>query len=311
MSRIHEALKRAEQERSAAQGGQPDIPPTANAAIAANEGVTAAPVIDHASASMHSAMPAFGTPFTFDTLLARCSQMNWSPDLKTMLFFNAEEQGFGTEEFRTLRSRLYQMRERQPLKKILVTSSLPKEGKSFVAANLAQVMVRQHGRRALLIDGDLRGARLHSALGTSATPGLAEYLMGEADEFAIIQRGPMENLFFIPSGRAISNPAELVANGRLKFLMNRVESLFDWIVLDSPPAVPVSDASLLANYCDGVLMVVRSNATPFDIARKARQEFRDSHLVGVVLNGIDSDSSSYTRYYYGAYGKTDGREPQR
>jgi Mrp family chromosome partitioning ATPase len=103
----------------------------------------------------------------------------------------------------------------------------------------------------------------------------------------------------------------LVANGRLKFLMNRVEALFDWIVLDSPPAVPVSDASLLANYCDGVLMVVRSNATPFDIAKKARQEFRDTHLVGVVLNGIDSDSSSYTRYYYGAYGKPDGREPQR
>lgn len=304
MSRIHEALKRAEQERSAGQGGQLDIPPAGSAPVATDGvGVATAPITEHVPASFQSAMPAMGTPFTFDTLLARCSQVNWSPDLKTMLFFNSEEQGFGTEEFRTLRSRLYQMRERQPLKKILVTSSLPKEGKSFVAANLAQVMVRQHGRRALLIDGDLRGARLHSALGTSATPGLAEYLMGEADEFSIIQRGPMENLFFIPSGRAISNPAELVANGRLKFLMNRVEALFDWIVLDSPPAVPVSDASLLANYCDGVLMVVRSNATPFDIARKARQEFRESHLVGVVLNGIDTDSS-YNRYYYG-YGNGD------
>jgi len=311
MSRIHEALKRAEQERSAGQGGQVDVP--ANASIAA-DGVAVAtpPITEHVPASFQSAMPAMGTPFTFDTLLARCSQVNWTPDLKTMLFFNSEEQGFGTEEFRTLRSRLYQMRERQPLKKILVTSSLPKEGKSCVAANLAQVMVRQHGRRALLIDGDLRGARLHTALGTSATPGLAEYLMGEADEFSVIQRGPMENLFFVPSGRVISNPAELVANGRLKFLMNRVEALFDWIILDSPPAVPVSDASLLANYCDGVLMVVRSNATPFDIARKARQEFRESHLVGVVLNGIDTDSSSYNRYYYGAYGKPDGRgESQR
>ena len=310
MSRIHEALKRAEQERSAGQGGQSEAPVT-NSAIS-TEGFPATPVVEHAPASVHAAMPSLGTPFTFDTLLARCVQTNWTPDLKTMLFFNSEEQGFGTEEFRTLRSRLYQMRERQPLKKILVTSSLPKEGKSFVAANLAQVMVRQHGRRALLIDGDLRGARLHSALGTNATPGLAEYLMGEADEFGIIQRGPMENLFFIPSGREISNPAELVANGRLKFLLNRVEALFDWIVIDSPPAVPVSDASLLANYCDGVLMVVRSNATPFDIARKARTEFRDSHLVGVVLNGIDVNSANYNRYYYGAYGKQDGRGvPQR
>src|SRR5580704_12001913 len=208
MSRIHEALKRAEQERSAGQGGQPEVPASAGTAVAGDGMAPSSPVIEHAPV-MQAAMPAMGTPFTFDTLLARCSQMNWSPDLKTMLFFNSEEQGFGTEEFRTLRSRLYQMRERQPLKKILVTSSLPKEGKSFVAANLAQVMVRQHGRRALLIDGDLRGARLHSALGTTATPGLAEYLMGEADEFSIIQRGPMENLFFIPSGRAISNPAEL------------------------------------------------------------------------------------------------------
>ena len=178
MSRIHEALKRAEQERSAGQGGQPEVPASAGTAVAGDGMAPSSPVIEHAPV-MQAAMPAMGTPFTFDTLLARCSQMNWSPDLKTMLFFNSEEQGFGTEEFRTLRSRLYQMRERQPLKKILVTSSLPKEGKSFVAANLAQVMVRQHGRRALLIDGDLRGARLHSALGTTATPGLAEYLMGE------------------------------------------------------------------------------------------------------------------------------------
>jgi capsular exopolysaccharide synthesis family protein len=220
-----------------------------------------------------------------------------------MLFFNTEEQAYGTEEFRTLRSRLYQMREKQSLKKVLVTSPLPKEGKSFVAANLAQVMVRQHGRRALLIDADLRGARLHQALGTSARPGLAEYLLAENDEFGIMQRGAMENLFFIPSGRSVSNPAELVANGRLKILLNRVEALFDWIIIDSPPAVPVSDASLLANYCDGVLMVLRSNATPVDMARKARQEFRDKHLIGVVLNGIEAGSSPYNQYYYGAYGR--------
>jgi capsular exopolysaccharide synthesis family protein len=223
-----------------------------------------------------------------------------------MLFFNPEEQEYGNEEFRTLRSRLYQIREKQSLKKVLVTSALPKEGKSFVAANLAQVMVRQEGRRALLIDSDLRGSRLHEALGTSSSPGLSDYLLGEKDEFAVMQRGSMENLFFIPSGRSIGNPAELVANGRMRFLLNRVEPLFDWIIIDSPPAVPVSDAGLLANYCDGVLMVVRSNATPFDVARKARQEFRDKHLIGVVLNGVSTESA-YTQYYYATYGRTNGR----
>jgi protein-tyrosine kinase len=309
MSRIHEALKKAEEERAASQRGH--VEPAQVVETLATEPATAPPVENVSSAVAPGAIPSFANPFTFDTLLARCAQSSWAPDAKTMLFFNAEEQGYGTEEFRTLRSRLYQMREKQSLKKLLVTSALPKEGKSFVAANLAQVMVRQHGRRALLIDADLRGARLHEALGTSATPGLSEYLLGEYDEFAIMQRGPMENLFFIPCGRQVSSPVELVANGRLKFLLNRVEPLFDWIIIDSPPAVPVSDAGLLANYCDGVLMVVRSNATPFDIARKARQEFRDKHLVGVVLNGIDA-GSSYTQYYYSAYGKPNNKgEVQR
>jgi protein-tyrosine kinase len=310
MSRIHEALKRAEEQRAASQGGRTE-PAEAVEASSTETGAAARGVDSALAGAARAAMPPFPTPFTFDTLLARCAQSNWTPDAKTMLFFSAEEQGYGTEEFRTLRTRLYQMRENQSLKKLLVTSSLPKEGKSFVAANLAQVMVRQHGRRALLIDGDLRGPRLHQVLGTSSTPGLAEYLLGENDEFGIMQRGPMENLFFIPSGRTVSNPAELVANGRLKFLLHRLEPLFDWIIIDSPPAVPVSDAGLLANYCDGVLMVVRSNATPFDLARKARQEFRDKHLVGVVLNGIEA-GSSYTQYYYSAYGRPNGKgEVQR
>jgi len=308
MSRIHEALKRAEQER-AAQGGHaetlPVQPPMEEMPTVASHVENA---VATAAAPATSAMPNFASQFTFDTLLARCSQSNWSPDTNTMLFFNADEQMAGTEEFRTLRSRLYQMREKQPLKKVLVTSSLPKEGKTFVAANLAQVMVRQHGRRALLIDADLRAARMHAALGTVSTPGLSEYLLGENDEFGIMQRGAMENLFFIPSGRSVSNPAELVANGRLKFLLNRVEQLFDWIIIDSPPAVPVSDASLLSNFCDGVLLVVRSNATPFDIAKKARSEFRDESLVGVVLNGINAGDSPYSRYYYSSYGKPSEKE---
>jgi protein-tyrosine kinase len=305
MSRIHEALKRAEQERAAGLGGRGE--PVQNT-VSASEELVASPADQLSVSPAGAGMPSFSSPYTFDTLLARCAQSEWTPDKKTMLFFSDEEQGYGSEEFRTLRSRLYQMREKQPLKKVLVTSALPKEGKSFVAANLAQVMVRQHGRRALLIDADLRGARLHLALGTRPKPGLSEYLLNETDEFGAMQRGPMENLFFIPSGREVASPAELISNGRMKTLLNRVEQLFDWIIIDSPPAVPVSDASLMANFCDGVLMVVRSNATPFDIARKARQEFEDKALIGVVLNGIAAGSSPYTQYYYGAYGRPQTKE---
>jgi protein-tyrosine kinase len=304
MSRIHEALKKAEQER-AAQGGasqeayastaaaEPEVGPAAEerrAEVAAGGGMPAT-----------SAMPAFASPFSVDTLMGRCVPQPWAPDEKTMLFLNGDDNARGTEEFRTLRSRLYHTREKMPLKKLLITSALPKEGKSFMAANLAQVLVRQHGRRVLLIDADLRGPRLHMMLGTTSTPGLADYLQGRCDEFSIMQRGPLENLFFIPSGQEISDPAELVANGRLKLLLQRVEGLFDWIILDSPPAVPVSDASVLAKACDGVLMVVRSNITPSDMARRARLEFPDDALIGVVLNGTNADAMPYTRYYYEAH----------
>jgi Mrp family chromosome partitioning ATPase len=118
-----------------------------------------------------------------------------------------------------------------------------------------------------------------------------------------MQQGPMEGLFLIPSGKEITNPAELISNGRLKILLQRIDALFDWIIIDSPPAVPVSDAGVLAKACDGVLMVVRSNATPVDMARRARMEFPDQALVGVVLNGTDGAAIPYTRYYYDSDGK--------
>ena len=303
MSRIHEALKKAEEQRAAspAQVGQTK-PASAPPVIPANISVLTSSPSRNASVTT--------PPLTLDVLRECSPQSHWSPDAKTMLFFGPDEQTYGTEQFRALRSRLYQAREKQPLKKILVTSALAKEGKSFVAANLAQALVQQEGRRVLLIYGDLRGARLHLALGTAIAPGLADYLLGTADELTIMQRGAKENLFFIPSGHEVSNPAELIAGERLKALLNRLEPLFDWIIIDSPPAVPVTDAALLAKHCDGVLMVVRANATPFDVAQKAREEFGEDQLLGVVLNGVGPGSLPYTRYYY-TYDRTNGKEAQR
>jgi protein-tyrosine kinase len=303
MSRIHEALKKAEQERAATQGSSL---PTSFATTPVAE----PPVFDErpsvtapSAAAAQAGMPTFASPFSIDTLLARCAQREWKPEAGTMLFMNGDDSARGTEEFRTLRSRLYHLREKMTLKKVLVTSALPREGKSFTSSNLAQVVVRQHGRRALLIDADLRAPRLHQMLGTSSDPGLSDYLTGKSDEFSIMQRGPLENLFFIPSGTGAADPAELVGNGRLKLLLQRVEPLFDWIIIDSPPAIPVSDASVLAKACDGVLMVVRSNSTPFDLARRARQEFPDEMLIGAVLNGTSEDALPYARYYYDSYQK--------
>jgi capsular exopolysaccharide synthesis family protein len=279
MSRIHDALKRAEQERAGFEGQQV-------VSRAAGEGAAAelAPVAKNTLSALTPTMPMPAPALTLDALLTRCRQSDWRPDLKTMLFFNTEEQVRGTEPFRALCSQLYEMREKRPLKKVLVTSSSPKEGKSFVAANLAQALVKQRGCRALLIDADLQSARLHLALGTAATPGLTEYLLGESDEFSVLQRGAMENLFFIPSGRTVASPAELVENGRLQILLHRMGPLFDWIILDSSTAVAAGDAGPVADFCDGILLVVRSDGDPSEVAGKARQKFKGQRLVGVVLN---------------------------
>jgi len=294
MSRIHEALKKAEQERSMSQP---------SGAVQSTSSVLETPSdtanVMASTTAMAGTGPAIG--LNAESLLTRSRETSWTPDPKTMLFFGTDEHASGMEEFRTLRSRLYQTREKVALSKLLVTSALPKEGKSFTAANLAQVIVRQHGRRALLIDADLRNPQLHNLLGAEPGPGLSEYLRAENDEFSIIQRGSMENLFLIPAGRNSSNPVELLSNGRMKHLLNRLEPMFDWIIIDSPPAVPVSDAAILAKECDGVLLVVRSNSTPGDAARRARNEFAGHNIVGVVLNGITPDLSPYMQYYYSAY----------
>ena len=291
MSRIHDALKRAEQERAASTGTH--VEPAFGPPEGQRENM---PSLQPLGATE---MPTMASGLNYETLLARCPQTEWSPDPRTMLFFQEDDSRLGAEEFRTLRSRLYQIREKMQLKRLLVTSALPKEGKSFVAANLAQVLVRQHGRRALLIDADLRNPGMHRHLGAAQSPGLAEYLLGECDEFAALQRGPMENLIFLPAGRAVPSAPELLANGRLKLFLQRVEPLFDWIILDSSPVIPVSDATLVAGSCDGVLMVVRSNVTPSDLARRAREEFPDKLLLGVVLNGAPSGKLARSKYYYG------------
>jgi capsular exopolysaccharide synthesis family protein len=300
MSRIHEALKKAEQERAVSQAGQVNLPPTRESWPEATPVVEAPPV--NGSPRVQQAPPVSVGAFTDELLLSRSTQRQWKPDPKTMLFFSAEENPRWTEQFRTLRSRFYSMRERMALRTILVASALPKEGKSFVAANLAQVLARQQGRRVLLIDGDMRVPSLHSAFGTTSSPGLAEYLLGEADEFSVMQRGALENLFFVPSGRSVEHPAELVNNGRLGVLLERVGHLFEWVIVDSPPAVPVSDASQLSKYCDGVLLVVRSNSTPYDTAQRAQREFQGKVLVGAVLNGTMPDGA-YARYAYETYEK--------
>ncbi len=299
MSRIHEALKKAQEERAAQQVNRstnaPDSPESAASLPSTHTAVMEVPSLAPSLPAEHQ-----NGQLTFDMLIARCRPGRWNPDPAALLFSNADENAEGKEVFRTLRTRLYQVRAVQPLKTVLITSALPGEGKTFVTSNLAQSLIRQHERRVLLIDADLRVPNLHTPLGAPLSPGLSDYLLGEVDELGILQRGREENLFFIAGGKSAPNPNELLANGRLERLFERLAPVFDWILVDSPPTIPVSDAAILAKMCDGLLMVVRAGSTPFALAQKACAEFHDRSLLGAVLNRADS-RAGYGGYYYQGY----------
>jgi len=252
----------------------------------------------------------------FEDLRARCTHPVWHLDPNVNVFFNTQLSPHAAEQFRTLRTRLYQLRSSQSLRTLLVTSALAGEGKTFVTNNLAQAIVHQPDRRALIIDADLRCARLHLPLGAPSGPGLSDYLQGNADEMAIIQHGQEGNLCFMPAGSEVSNPSELLSNGRLKKLLDHVAPVFDWVILDSPPCVPVADASILAALCDGIVLVVRAGSTPTHIAQRACQELQGRNLVGVVLNAIDESNLNSSHYYqadgYGyGHGKIATKELQQ
>jgi capsular exopolysaccharide synthesis family protein len=303
MSRIHEALKKAEEERFGMQGGKAEV-------LQEPVVVTPASKVDPSELTPDAALRLPATPsiaipsaeyLRFDDLRTRCTHPHWNPDPNVNVFLNPALSPHGAEQFRTLRSRLYQLRSNQALRTVLITSSVPAEGKTFVTNNLAQAIVRQPDRRALIIDADLRCSRLHVPLGAPSAPGLADYLRGEADEMSIIQHGLEGNLFLIPGGREVTNPSELLSNGRLKKLLDRLVPVFDWVLLDSPPCVPVADANILADVCDGVLLVVRAGSTPSEVAQRACQELNGRNVIGVVLNAA-AESPAYGSAYYQAYG---------
>jgi protein-tyrosine kinase len=287
MSRIHDALKKAAAEKA--------LQPAESSSqiffdVSEGKGISrSAPTNTRGNGDSHSFV-------RFEQLLKRCAHPKWTLDPRMSVFGGTDSKKIGAEPFRTLRSRLSQIADTRKLKRILITSSVPAEGKTFVAANLAQSIVRQPGRRVLLIDGDLRSSRLHMALGAPSAPGLTDYLRGEVDEYQVIQSGPEENLCFIPGGNDVSNPSELLTSERMKHLLDVVTPIFDFVILDSPPATPVHDPSLLADLCDGVLFVVRAGVTDFEVAEKAVAEFREKNLLGVVLNAAER-GTTYGQYY--------------
>jgi len=308
---MQDLLKQAEQERAdcsipeatgaVTDGDKPAVARSSGLICASGKGAT-----------VQTEAQDGGEPSEIRDALARsCTQTAWSPDPAAILLSdNGSRWAPGREEFRTLRSRLNLVRKTQHIQKLLVTSALPAEGKTFVAANLAQVMLWQREHHVLLIDGDLRASSLHVRMGAPAAPGLSDYLNDDADEVAITKqgRGPLKNLFFIPGGTPAPNASELIGNGRLRLLLDHLAPAFDWIIIDSPPVIPISDARLLAEVCDGVLMVVRAGSTPFNMAQRAYKEFRDNRFLAVVLNHAEKGSTYGYDHYYSYYEKRGTRQ---
>jgi capsular exopolysaccharide synthesis family protein len=184
---------------------------------------------------------------------------------------------------------------------VLVTSSQPTEGKSLMAANLA-ISLSQAGQRVLLIDADMRKPRQHELMKVKQAPGLSDLLVGNAKANDAMRRTESKTLWVMPSGPHPPNPAELLNSGRFRSLLSTLGEHFDWVILDSPPVMAVTDASVIAHLTTGVVFVLGSEQVNRHVARNAVEQLRASKatILGAILNRVDVKRNPY---YYANYYK--------
>ena len=192
------------------------------------------------------------------------------------------------EQFRLLRTRLEDLRKIRLLKTILVTSSLPAEGKTLVALNLAAAL-SQHGRnKVLLLEADLRRPSCCSTLGLSPLPGLAESCASHAPLPGFIYRIRGLDVCLLPAGERPAAAIEWLASPRMARVVTETGSAFDWVLVDSAPLLPVADSVVLSRLCDGILLVVRRNQALKSALPEALNRVDPAKLQGVVLNDFPS-----------------------
>ncbi len=308
MSKIYEALLRAEMDRVASIASRPDSPPPPQQPDVQNghrlEIARPAPL------PIVSPEPPPTSASALD--FAQIRQVTWKPSLAQLPA--TEERGAAVEQFRSLRSRMREFRDLNPLKSVLVSSGLPQEGKSFVAANLAISFARHKAGRVLLIDGDMRRSSQHKMLGTPSEPGLTEYLSGACSLGEVMQRmapnqdgsplpAGLGSLTFIPGGGDAENAADLSGSLRFQELIATASPFFDWIVVDSSPVNLVADGVNLARACDGVLLITRGAVTRYETVQRAQQELKASKILGCVLNAVPNPPTTGGYYGYDQYDK--------
>ncbi len=301
MSHIFDALQRSEAERSGIELDTFDLPTellemaesaTAHLIPAAPESLPAdlqAVVSQIPQVIPTAAAPAPSLWPEFESLPVSLPQFS-------KLVAVIEKDSLAAEKFRFLAVRLRQLQQSRPLKKLLITSTIPEEGKSMVAANLACTLGSRRQQKTLLLEGDLRRPGLRDQFGMGRVPGLSECLQGNVNLQSCVYRMDALGVWVLPAGHAPQNPLELMQSGKLSSVMDQLTYWFDWIVIDSPPVLPLADTSVWGRLADGILLVTRQGKTEKQALQRGLEVLEKSKLLGALLNG--STNASHTDYYH-------------
>jgi succinoglycan biosynthesis transport protein ExoP len=212
---------------------------------------------------------------------------------------------------RSVRTNLLFMTPEKPLKRLLVTSSGPQEGKTTFVVNIAITMA-QSGSKTLVIDTDMRRPRVHRAFGLPNDAGVSTLILQAARLDDVVKETVVPNLYVLPCGPIPPNPSELLHTARFKQILAEIDTKFDRIIFDSPPVAAVTDALVLAGDADGVVIVVKAGRTVKEVAMRTQQALDDvnARIFGVVMNDLDLEKRGYGYYYYyQRYGYYYGEKP--
>ncbi|ULG74946.1 CpsD/CapB family tyrosine-protein kinase [Macrococcus brunensis] len=204
-----------------------------------------------------------------------------------------------SEQFRTLRTNILFTSSDNAVKRVMITSSEPGEGKSTVSANTA-VAFAQAGYKTILIDADMRKPTQHKIFSDTNAMGLSNLIAGQAKLADVLKQTEVEKLHLITSGPVPPNPAELIGSKVMEDLLNHLDQEYDVIVIDTAPVLAVTDSKIIANLVDGSLLVVNANHGHRDkvISAKNELEKSEAHILGVVLNELDVNEAGSDYYYY-------------
>ena len=208
------------------------------------------------------------------------------------------------EQVRQIRTNLETVLAEYRSRSIVITSPVTGDGKTLVAANLATVLADHPEQKILLVDADLRKPDQHHLYNVRQAPGLSEYLTGQCTQEEVVQQTSLPNLNVIAAGRPPDKPTVLLSSERMTNLLSEVQSTYQWIIFDTPPLLPVTDASVLARECVGLILVVRMGQTARTLIERSQDLLAEMRLpvLGCILNDFSSLSRS-NNYYYKYYHK--------